>query len=162
MFDTGTIQLPLLANRRSRQIPFFQGGCYEVVCDGCPAADDGITMGVENLVPTCTETLENTRSDGANTSIEDIRIDPGYWRATTTTKTILACYNADACLGGITGEAGYCREGYYGPCKTLLEAFCLLARVIRKNQTITELGGHIGILIEGNVEKRDTPADHTF
>ncbi|CAM9855851.1 unnamed protein product, partial [Ectocarpus sp. 4 AP-2014] len=92
-----------------------EGGRYEAVCDGCPAADDGITMGVENLVPTCTETLENTRSDGANTSIEDIRIDPGYWRATTTTRTILPCYNAAACLGGITGEAGYCREGYYGP-----------------------------------------------
>lgn len=116
---------PLLTNRPSRPIPFLQGERYEAVCNGCPAPDayDGITMGVENLVPTCTETLENTRSDGANTSIEDIRIDPGYWRATTTTKTILACYNADACLGGITGEAGYCRKGYYGPCKILLETF---------------------------------------
>ena len=79
---------------------------------------DQNTCGTENLVPTCTAIFENAWSDGANTSIEDIHIDPGYWRATETSDIILACYNEDACLGGITGEVGYCREGYYGPCKT--------------------------------------------
>lgn len=78
-------------------------------------------MGIENLVPTCTEVFENARSDGANTSIEDIHIDQGYWRATETSRVILPCYNADACLGGVTGEADFCLEGYYGPCKTILK-----------------------------------------
>lgn len=105
---------------------FSQGGRYAIVCDGCPIADiDNIpdnTMGVANLVPTCTETPENTQSDGANTSIQDIRIDRGYWRATDTSKIILPCHNEDACLGGGTDAAGYCLEGYHGPCKTTMTA----------------------------------------
>lgn len=49
--------------------------------------------------------------------LETLAVDKGYWRATKTSKEILACYNEDACLGGQTGSQGYCKEGYKGPCE---------------------------------------------
>ena len=51
-------------------------------------------------------------------SLEELDIDEGYWRATNTSKTILECYNTDACKGGKTGAQGYCDAGYAdtGPC----------------------------------------------
>ena len=48
--------------------------------------------------------------------MEELQINPGYWRATNSSEDVLACYHADACLGGVTGTPGYCREGHEGPC----------------------------------------------
>lgn len=65
--------------------------------------------------------MPNTGSDGGAVTLDMITIDKGYWRATNSSKNILACYHADACLGGLTGTPGYCLEGYEGPCKSCLE-----------------------------------------
>ncbi|CAM9812920.1 unnamed protein product, partial [Ectocarpus sp. 6 AP-2014] len=44
-----------------------------------------------------------------------LNIDGGYWRTTTESDNILACYNADACNGGQTGADSFCASGYTGP-----------------------------------------------
>ncbi|CAM9340915.1 unnamed protein product, partial [Hapterophycus canaliculatus] len=44
-----------------------------------------------------------------------LNIDKGYLRATNTSDIILACYNPDACSGGLTGSDGFCTSGYKGP-----------------------------------------------
>ncbi|CAN0255509.1 unnamed protein product, partial [Ascophyllum nodosum] len=47
-------------------------------------------------------------------SLEDLDIDKGYWRATNRSKSILECYNVEACRGGKTGSPDYCDTGYAG------------------------------------------------
>ncbi|CAM9792296.1 unnamed protein product, partial [Ectocarpus sp. 12 AP-2014] len=44
-----------------------------------------------------------------------LNIDEGFWRATNESDSILACYNADACIGGQTGADSFCASGYKGP-----------------------------------------------
>lgn len=80
-------------------------------------------MEQENLVPVCTEAYEHSDSNGINVTIEFLDIEAGYWRATNTSDEILECYNTDACLGGITGEAAFCLEGYEGPCECPREPY---------------------------------------
>ena len=61
--------------------------------------------------------MPHATSDGGPVTLERVSIDKGYWRATNSSREVLACFNADACLGGLTGAADYCLEGYQGPCK---------------------------------------------
>ena len=63
--------------------------------------------------------MAHATSAGGAATAETISIDRGYWRATLSSTEVLACYNADACLGGVTGAAGFCLEGYKGPCGCL-------------------------------------------
>ena len=49
--------------------------------------------------------------------METLLIERGYWRATDSSETVLACYNGDACLGGETGTSDFCSQGYEGPCR---------------------------------------------
>lgn len=69
------------------------------------------------MAPMCRDAMEHSFSDGGTGTLEMLSIERGYWRATPSSEDVLACYNADACLGGVTGAAGYCLEGYEGPCK---------------------------------------------
>ena len=71
------------------------------------------------MAPVCTDAMGHAFSDGGTDTLEMLSIERGYWRATPSSEDVLACYNADACLGGVTGAAGYCLEGYEGPCKCL-------------------------------------------
>ena len=86
------------------------------VCDGCGGCY-GCAVEDANLVPVCSSQLEHTCSEGGDTTIETLEVNAGYWRATPTSPDVLACYNEDACLGGLTGSPGYCKEGYEGPCE---------------------------------------------
>eukprot|EP00752_Nemacystus_decipiens_P008479 g7576.t1 len=88
---------------------------FEAVCDGCDTPCDNCSFGEPLLEPTCSDVLEHSNSSGGNTTIETLSVEPGYWRATTVSPNVFECYNADACLGGLTGEAAFCREGYRGP-----------------------------------------------
>ena len=90
---------------------------YEIVCDGCPTACDECSFEEQLLAPTCSVVLEHSTSSGGVVTMDKLVIDPGYWRATESSTAILQCYNADACLGGVTGSEEYCLEGYEGPCK---------------------------------------------
>lgn len=87
------------------------------MCDGCPTACGGCSLENGLLTPTCSDVLEHSTSKGGLVTLENLLIDPGYWRATVSSEVVLACYNADACLGGVTGATGYCLEGYEGPCE---------------------------------------------
>lgn len=69
-------------------------------------------------MPVCSTELDHSTSRGGNVTLEQLQFDPGYWRATSVSEVVLACYNEDACLGGITGADGYCRGGYEGPCES--------------------------------------------
>ncbi|CAN0460501.1 unnamed protein product, partial [Ectocarpus sp. 12 AP-2014] len=88
---------------------------FEAVCDGCRVACDGCSFDEQPAVPTCSDVMDHGTSTGGNVTLETLSIDPGYWRATPSSKEILPCYNADACLGGVTDAAGYCLESYEGP-----------------------------------------------
>lgn len=69
-------------------------------------------------MPTCSATLKNSESPGGyTTTIQDLSINSGYWRATNTSENVLTCYNVNSCKGGLTSAPEYCREGYEGPCK---------------------------------------------
>ncbi|CAM9890311.1 unnamed protein product, partial [Ectocarpus sp. 6 AP-2014] len=95
------------------------GSRYQTVCDGCPVNSSDWVVSVENedSVPICVVQLEHTRSKGGNTTIETLDVDAGYWRATSNSDNVLACYNEDACKGGTTDDPDFCRLGYEGPCK---------------------------------------------
>ncbi|CAM9509603.1 unnamed protein product [Ectocarpus fasciculatus] len=88
---------------------------FEAVCNGCQTTCVGCAFADPLLVPTCTDLLEHSTSSDGRDTIETLSIQGGYWRATTTGTEVLACYHADACLGGATGTSGYCLEGYEGP-----------------------------------------------
>ena len=96
---------------------FQEGDPYAHVCSGCRTKCEGCSFDEPLLIPKCAVALQHSKSDGGDVTLERLTISPGYWRATNTSHMILACFNADACRGGATGETGYCREGYEGPCK---------------------------------------------
>lgn len=68
-------------------------------------------------MPTCTKVFRNAKSINGTATIEGVDVDPGYWRASNRSTHALRCYNAGACLGGLTGYPGYCSKGYEGPCE---------------------------------------------
>eukprot|EP00752_Nemacystus_decipiens_P008185 g7321.t1 len=90
---------------------------FEAVCFDCPdwIECSGCTMTSGDVKPVCEVPLEHTTAEGSGVTLETLSIARGYWRATGKSETILACYNADACIGGRTGEEGYCSPGYTGP-----------------------------------------------
>lgn len=86
----------------------------EAICQGCgPECSDCVVPDVE---PICTDTMEHSISGGGDTGVEDVIISTGYWRATSSSQEVLACYNPEACRGGLTGTPDFCTEGYEGAC----------------------------------------------
>ena len=61
--------------------------------------------------------MDHSSSPGGTVTLNEISIEPGYWRATASSTDIVACYHAEACLGGVSGTDDYCLEGYEGPCE---------------------------------------------
>lgn len=49
----------------------------------------------------------------AGSDLASIKLQPGYWRTSTSSSDVKACENPDACVGG--DGAGTCAEGYTGP-----------------------------------------------
>ncbi|CAM9191106.1 unnamed protein product [Ectocarpus sp. 13 AM-2016] len=90
------------------------GNPFEAACSGCETACDGCFF-EPPVPPTCTEVMEHVTSAGGTVTLEDLPVERGYWRASPSSEEVFACYNADACLGGVTGRAGYCLDGYEGP-----------------------------------------------
>ncbi|CAN0406528.1 unnamed protein product [Pylaiella littoralis] len=90
------------------------GDRWSKVCDGCDECC-GCEVEEANSVPICSSQLEHTRSEGGDTTVKSLKVNAGYWRATSTSPDVLACYNEDACLGGLTGSPGYYQEGYEEP-----------------------------------------------
>ncbi|CBJ48858.1 polymorphic Outer membrane protein G/I family [Ectocarpus siliculosus] len=90
------------------------GNPYEAACGGCETACDGCFF-EPPVPPTCTDVMEHITSAGGTVTLEDLPVERGYWRASPSSEEVFACYNSDACLGGVTGRAGYCLKGYEGP-----------------------------------------------
>lgn len=93
---------------------------FEVLCHGCETTCNRCVFVEGDLAPTCREVMDHTTSDGGNVTLRELSVNKGYWRATPTSPEVLACYNADACLGGVTGTSSYCLDGYEGPCACIL------------------------------------------
>lgn len=96
------------------------GTLYEAICDGCPVECEGCSFEEPQLVLKCSDPLEHSISPGGTITLDALVIEPGYWRATPSSENVLECYNADACLGGVTGSESYCLEGYERPCEFFL------------------------------------------
>lgn len=90
---------------------------FQAVCLDCPAWDEcfGCTLG-SNVTSTCDAPLEHTSADEDGVTLETLNITKGYWRVSSESDNILACYNADACVGDVLLE-NYCAPGYKGPCE---------------------------------------------
>ncbi|CAN0250034.1 unnamed protein product [Scytosiphon promiscuus] len=90
---------------------------YEEVCLDCPDWDQCSDCSIANgdVTATCQVPLENTQAKENGVTLETLDVTGGYWRATNDSVYILACYNADACIGGQTGAEDYCAPGYTGP-----------------------------------------------
>lgn len=101
------------------------GDLYEAVCNGCEISCQNCLFDEPPLVPRCENTMEHSLSPGGTTTVDMITINRGYWRATTSSRQVLACYNTDACLGGVTATSGYCLGGYEGPCEYRCQLFLL-------------------------------------
>ena len=100
-----------------------KGELYETVCNGCPSNCTTCDFKEPDLVPLCISLtdagIEHANSSGGLSTVEDLRIFEGYWRATTTSTNVKMCYNAAACPGGLT--TGKCNTGYKGPCEFCTE-----------------------------------------
>ena len=92
---------------------------YETVCDGFGAQENCPTCIVKdsNHIPVCTEVFDHTDSQGGKATLETLVLDAGYWRATNKSRQIMACFNKNACNGGLTGNPDNCSTGYEGPCE---------------------------------------------
>lgn len=93
------------------------GNALEVACNGCRASCQGCSVEESVGVPICTQVMQHSTSFGGGTTLETVSINPGFWRATSTSKEIFACYRDEACLGGVTGSPDYCANSYEGPCE---------------------------------------------
>lgn len=92
---------------------------FETICVDCCGWDEcvGCTITRSSITPSCESPLDHTSAEVPGVTLETLTIDTGYWRATNKSKTILACYNADACVGGQTDSDDFCATGYKGPCE---------------------------------------------
>ncbi|CAB1107755.1 unnamed protein product [Ectocarpus sp. CCAP 1310/34] len=91
------------------------GTLYEAICDGCPVECEGCYFEEPQLVPKCSDALDHSNSSDGTVTLDALVIEPGNWRVTSSSQNVLECYNAEACLGGVTGSESYCLEGYEGP-----------------------------------------------
>ncbi|CAM9790765.1 unnamed protein product [Scytosiphon promiscuus] len=90
---------------------------FEAVCLDCPSWDEcsGCSITKGNVTPACVAPLDHTSADEPGAVLETLNITQGYWRSTSKSYQIVACFNADACSGGQTGADDYCTPGYKGP-----------------------------------------------
>lgn len=90
---------------------------FKTLCHGCGEDCKNCCFDEPSVVPVCTPQLGHSTSAGGAATVEMLVIDHGYWRATPDSTEVLACYNTDACRGGVTGAHDYCNVGYEGPCE---------------------------------------------
>ena len=94
---------------------------FGTICNGCPDTCNGCSFAEVRVIPTCTSLseagVEHATSEGGTTTLEELYIHKGYWRAKNTSKNVFECFNTEACEGGVSGTPNYCLKGYEGPCK---------------------------------------------
>lgn len=103
--------------------------CYGCTFDPCDPEEKNVCKNPDE-VPTCVAELEHSSSRGGATTVRQLVVADGYWRATNTSVNIRKCYNAEACPGGLT--SGLCNEGYQGPCERCVD---IRVRTLREGVT---------------------------
>lgn len=67
----------------------------------------------------CFDVFEGVDEFTLGTTLETLKLEPGYWRTGNTSIDVRECPVAEACVGGTggTGRNGtnYCRDGHEGP-----------------------------------------------
>ena len=88
-------------------------GRYDRSCGGCPPWEEcyNCTVHDSNLDPTCSIALKDTTAIEPSNTLETLSGANGSWRATNTSRDILACLNNVACLGGQTGAEPFVTTG---------------------------------------------------
>lgn len=90
---------------------------YDIVCHGCDIECEGCTIEDNHSISIYSAVFDQAQSEGGIATLETLVLDPGYWRATATSRDILECFNKLACRRGETRNPEYCLAGYEGPCK---------------------------------------------
>lgn len=88
---------------------------YDAICKGCDLPCDKCEL--PGNVPICSPAPDHTSSDGGDATVETLLLSDGYWRPSPTSMDIRECFNEAACLGGLTGDPGFCVANYEGPCE---------------------------------------------
>ncbi|CAM9207691.1 unnamed protein product [Laminaria digitata] len=114
---------------------------YQAACNGCQTTCDGCSFEEPPLVPISRDVMAHASSAGGTDTLRVLSIEPGYWRATSSSTQVNACYHADACLGGVTGTAGYCLEGYEGPYCSICSNGCTPALSFTCSKCSDSAGG---------------------
>lgn len=97
------------------------------ICQDCDTLCNGCNIENNTPVLRCTTMIDHAKSGTVTTTIEGVIVEPGYWRASSQSRNVLACFNANACLGGLTGDPDFCLIGYKGPCEsTIMNMFARL------------------------------------
>lgn len=65
--------------------------------------------------PVCEYLPKGVNALSSGTTVSTFHLQEGYYRVSAESRTILECYNEDACVGGDTAGQ-YCATGYEGPC----------------------------------------------
>lgn len=101
------------------------GQRYLIDCEGCGAWGlcENCNLTGDTRVPVCAVVLDHSTSPAATGTLEELELEPGYWRATNTSKIVRPCYNGYACVGG-AAVTEYCSEGYEGPCERSCVRWC--------------------------------------
>lgn len=105
------------------------------MCSDCPDWDEcsGCSIEKGDIKPVCAAPLDHTSASEPGATLETLEIDEEHWRAMDNSTNILACYNPDACGGGVTGAEGFCASGYKGACEGVREEATRLVLVVRSD-----------------------------
>lgn len=99
--------------------------CFDEVCSRCSTSGEGVAKRYEvriNGLPVCAQPPPGATAQSSGTTLADITLAQGYFRASNQSQVVRKCYQANACRGGDKIE-NYCASGYMGPC----EKACKLA-----------------------------------
>ena len=62
----------------------------------------------------CEVVMEGVSKRVKKATLERLPLEPGYWRTTNTSRVVMSCIVAEACVGN-DGAGNYCRVGHGGP-----------------------------------------------
>ncbi len=100
------------------------GACrFSAVCARCSTEckdeSNGVIVADPATVPVCDEVPVGARSaEDGGTTLETLELEPGYYRTSNKSHTVLECFQEAACKGGTdASNNGYCADGYTGPCE---------------------------------------------
>ena len=110
----GTLPIIVLS-----QVP-DQPSRLDRVCAQCWTSEENVpdSVNVKSLstTPICKSLPTGVTSLSDGVTLETLQLEEDYSRISSASRTILECYNGDACKGGADPDE-YCTPGFKGPCE---------------------------------------------